>query len=333
MAKTLQICSSRKPRALRKLQIWQSWLVLSDDSVTWSKMWVSGAGYVKIWWPKTGYVFLGHLVRCGWSHVPWGACGDYTVCLHEAQPEIKLLAFPHHGNGTMAPWGFACLANKSMSSSNQALPRFIWKPAMQMLQRCPFPKPSLSWFLGGWDGALSCFRCGEVKRSKKTCYPIPAQAWSWQPAWEAWVAISKEAISKVSCDLPRVVNKWCNFFGTSHFLFISKSLRITFISIAVNKVGGLDAPSLWFNSFQFLCTPTHVPRMFSVALVPIQFLFVSHMFVAIAYSFPVVFFGQRAMYTGDFYRLSLGWWNAMKRLEVKQKEVKWKGNRHEMNQM
>lgn len=222
--------------------------------------------------------------------------------LHRLSPRSttrnKTAGIPHHGNGTMAPWGFACLANKSMSSSNQALPRFIWKPAMQMLQRCPFPKPSLSWFLGGWDGALSCFRCGEVKRSKKTCYPIPAQAWSWQPAWEAWVAISKEAISKVSCDLPRVVNKWCNFFGTSHFLFISKSLRITFISIAVNKVGGLDAPSLWFNSFQFLCTPTHVPRMFSVALVPIQFLFVSHMFVAIAYSFPVVFFWSK----GHVYR-------------------------------
>lgn len=135
MAKTLQICSSRKPRALRKLQIWQSWLVLSDDSVTWSKMWVSGAGYVKIWWPKTGYVFLGHLVRCGWSHVPWGACGDYTACLHEAQPEIKLLAFPIMAT---APWRHEGLPVWQIS---QCLVR-NWKPAMQMLQSYPFSRSS-----------------------------------------------------------------------------------------------------------------------------------------------------------------------------------------------
>ena len=40
-------------------------------------------------------------MRCGWSHVPVGACGDYTACLHEAQPEIKLLAFPIMAT---APW-------------------------------------------------------------------------------------------------------------------------------------------------------------------------------------------------------------------------------------
>lgn len=163
MAKTLQICSSRKPRALRKLQIWQSWLVLSDDSVTWSKMWVSGAGYVKIWWPKTGYVFLGHLVRCGWSHVPWGACGDYTVCLHEAQPEIKLLAFPIMAT---APW------------RHEGLPVWQISQCLVRIRRCrvsfgslpcrcfnavPFPSHPC---LGSWAGEMvPCPASGVAKSS------------------------------------------------------------------------------------------------------------------------------------------------------------------------
>lgn len=99
----------------------------------------------------------------GWSHVPWGACGDYTVCLHEAQPEIKLLAFPIMAT---APWRHEGLPVWQIS---QCLVR-NWKPAMQMLLCYPFSSSS-------WAGEMV------------PC-PAPLQVWRSQAVQEDLLSYS-----------------------------------------------------------------------------------------------------------------------------------------------
>ena len=99
----------------------------------------------------------------GWSHVPWGACGDYTVCLHEAQPEIKLLAFPVMAT---APW------------RHEGLPVWQISQCLVRIRRCrvsfgslpcrcfnavPFPSHPC---LGSWAGEMvPCPASGVAKSS------------------------------------------------------------------------------------------------------------------------------------------------------------------------
>ena len=153
--------------------------------------------------------------------------------LHRFSPQSttrnKTAGIPHHGNGTMAPWGFAGLAKKSMSSSNQALARFIWKPAMQMLQRCPFPKSSWAGGIAPCPPPLQVWRSEAVQEDmlsySSTGMELTAGLGSGEVQWpreppDAWGAITKTAVNTVSCLVVICQGSWISgatFLGLAIF--------------------------------------------------------------------------------------------------------------------